>query len=67
MDIKKDQLQSLLITIDGYNGPALFTQQNSKKVIPIFPILCKWEGIKGSYLQYQFPITLAFAFTIYKS
>ena len=25
MDIKKDQPQSLLIVVDGYNGPALFT------------------------------------------
>lgn len=66
-DIKKDQPQSLLITVDKYNGPALFTRQDSKKVVPIFSVLCKWEGIRGSCLRRQFPITLAFAFTIYKS
>ena len=66
-DIKKDQPQSLLITVNRYNRLALFTWQDSKKVIPIFSILYKWEGIRGSYLQYQFPITLAFNFTVYKS
>ena len=50
-DIKKDQPQLLLIVVDGYNGPALFTQQDSKKVIPIFSVLCKQEGIRGSCLQ----------------
>ena len=30
-------------------------------------MLYKWEGTRGSYLQYQFLITLAFAFTIHKS
>jgi hypothetical protein len=50
VDIKKDQPQSLLVIVDGYNRPALFTQQNSKKVIFIFFILYKWEGIRGSYL-----------------
>ena len=50
MDIKKDQPQSLLIVVDGYNGPALFTQQDSKKVISIFSMLRKWEGTRGSYL-----------------
>ena len=25
VDIKKDQFQSLLVIVDGYNGPALFT------------------------------------------
>ena len=66
-DIKKDQPQLLLITVDRYNRPTLFTRQDSKKIIPIFSVLYKWEGIRGSYLQRQFPITFAFAFTIYKS
>ena len=66
-DIKKDQPQLLLIAVDGYNGPALFTWQDSKKVVPIFSMLYKWEGIKGSYSRHQFLITLAFALTIYKS
>ena len=43
-DIKKDQPQSLLIMVNRYNGPALFTWQDSKKVVPIFFILCKQEG-----------------------
>ena len=30
-------------------------------------MLRKWEGTRGSYLQHQFLITLAFAFTVYKS
>ena len=50
-DIKKDQPQLLLITVDRYNGPALFTQQDSKKVIPIFSMLYKQEGIRGSCLR----------------
>ena len=50
-DIKKDQPQLLLVAVDRYNGPTLFTRQNSKKVVPIFSILCKQEGIRSSYLQ----------------
>ena len=49
-NIKKDQPQALLIAVDGYNGPALFTRQDSKKVVPIFSVLRKQEGIKGSCL-----------------
>ena len=51
-DIKKDQPQLLLVTIDGYNGPTLFTWQDSKKVAPIFSVLYKQEGIRGSYLRH---------------
>ena len=40
-DIKKDQPQLLLIAVDRYNGPTLFTWQDSKKVIPIFSVLYK--------------------------
>ena len=50
-DIKKDQPQLLLIIVDGYNGPTLFTRQDSKKVVPIFSMLRKQEGIRGSYLR----------------
>ena len=67
MDIKKDQPQLLLIIVDGYNRPALFTQQDSKKVVLIFSVLYKQEGTRGSYLQRQFLIILAFALTVYKS
>ena len=67
MDIKKDQFQLLLIVVDRYNKPALFTWQISKKIIPIFSVLCKWEGTKGFYLQRQFLIILAFALTVYKN
>ena len=41
VDIKKDQPQLLLITVDRYNGPALFTRQDSKKVVSIFSVLYK--------------------------
>ena len=51
-DIKKDQPQLLLVVVDRYNGPTLFTQQDSKKVILIFSVLYKQEGIRGSYLRY---------------
>ena len=50
-DIKKDQPQLLLIAVDRYNGPALFTRQDSKKVVPIFSVLRKQEGTRGSYLR----------------
>ena len=49
-DIKKDQPQLLLVIVNGYNRPALFTQQDGKKVVPIFSILREWEGIRGFYL-----------------
>jgi ATP-dependent DNA helicase PIF1 len=38
-NVKKDQPQALLIAVDGYSGPALFTQQGGRKVIPIFFVL----------------------------
>ena len=50
-DIKKDQPQLLLVAVDRYNRPTLFTQQDSKKVVPIFSMLYKQEGIRGSYLR----------------
>ena len=50
-DIKKDQPWLLLVAVDRYNRPTLFTQQDSKKVVPIFSMLYKQEGIRGSYLQ----------------
>ncbi len=37
-DIKKDQPQSLLIAINSYNGLALFSWQDRKKVVPIFSV-----------------------------
>ena len=51
VDIKKDQPQLLLIAVDRYNGPTLFTQQDSKKVISIFFIFYKQESIRGSCLR----------------
>jgi ATP-dependent exoDNAse (exonuclease V) alpha subunit len=45
----------------------LFTSSNSRKVVPIFPTFCEWEGFKGTYSRYQFFIVLVFALTIYKS
>ena len=66
-DIKKDLPQALLVAVDRYNGPTLFTSSNSKKVVPIFPTFHKWEGSKGTCSHRQFPIILAFAFTIHKS
>ena len=67
VDIKKDLPQALLVAVNRYNGPALFTNSNGKKVVPIFPTFRKWEGSKGTCSRHQFPIILVFAFTIYKS
>jgi ATP-dependent DNA helicase PIF1 len=64
-DIKKDQPQALLIVVDGYSGPALYTQQDGRKVIPVFSILREWEGARGSCSRRQFPVTLAFALTVH--
>ena len=66
-DIKKDLLQVLLVVVNQYDGPALFTSSNNRKVVPIFSTFYKWEGSKGTCLCHQFPIVLAFAFTIHKS
>ena len=46
-DVKKDQPQALLIMVDGYNGPALFTQQDGRKVVLVFFILCKQDSVRG--------------------
>ena len=47
-DIKKDLLQALLVAVDWYNGPTLFTSSDSKKIVPIFPTFYEWEGFKGT-------------------
>ena len=52
VDVKKDLLQALLVAVDRYNRPTLFTSSNSRKVVPIFPTFCKWEGSKGTYLRH---------------
>ena len=49
-DIKKDLPQALLVAVNRYNGPTLFTGSDGKKVVPIFPTLYKWEGFKGTCL-----------------
>jgi ATP-dependent DNA helicase PIF1 len=65
-DITKDQPQALTAA-DGYNGPALYTQQDGGKVTPVFSILREWEGARGSCSRHQFPVTLALALTMHKS
>ena len=50
IDIKKDLPQALLVVVNWYNRPTLFTGSNGKKLVPIFPTLYKWEGSKGTYL-----------------
>ncbi len=52
MDIKKDQPQLLLVVVDRHNRLALFTWQDNKKVVPIFSVLRKQEGTRGSYLRH---------------
>ena len=52
IDVKKDFLQALLVAVDQYNKPTLFTSSNSRKVVPIFSTFYKWEGFKGTYLHY---------------
>ena len=37
-DIKKDLPQVLLVVVNQYNRPALFTNSNGKGVVPIFSI-----------------------------
>ena len=66
-DVKKDLPQALLVAVDRYNGPTLFTSSNGKRVVPIFPTFREWEGSKGTCSRRQFPIVLAFALTIHKS
>ena len=51
-DIKKDLLQVLLVAVNWYTRPILFTNSDSKKVVPIFPTFCEWEGSKGICLCY---------------
>jgi len=66
-DVKKDPPQSLLIAVDKYDGPALFTREDGKKVVPIFPVLREWEGARGTCSRRQFAAALAFAITVHKS
>ena len=57
----------LLIVVDKYDRPMLFIYKDSKKVIPIFPVLREWEGTRGTCSRRQFAAALAFAITVYKS
>ena len=52
VDVKKDLLQALLVAVNRYNGPTLFTSSDGRKVVPIFPTFCEWEGFKGTCLCY---------------
>jgi hypothetical protein len=45
-NIKKDPLQLLLIAVDNYNRPALFTHEDSKSIIPIFLVFISGRVLK---------------------
>ena len=66
-NVKKDLPLALLIIVNQYSGPGLFTRDDGKVVIPIFPATREWDNSKGNCSRRQFPGVLAFAITIYKS
>ena len=49
VDVKRDLSLALLVVIDRYSGPGLFTRDDDKMIIPIFPTTREWDSSKDSY------------------
>ena len=66
-DVKRDLPLAVLVAVDQYSGPGLFTRDDGKVVIPIFPATREWESFRDNCSRCQFLVVLAFAITIHKS
>lgn len=61
-DIKPPQFPYILVEFDNYQGPAFYDN-----CVPILPVESHWILNGIDCVRLQFPITLAYAITIYKS
>jgi ATP-dependent exoDNAse (exonuclease V) alpha subunit len=57
----------IVIEFDDYCGPKYFTKPGQEKWVPIEPETAKWGGqSEQDHFRKQFPITLAYALTVWK-
>jgi hypothetical protein len=57
----------IVIEFDDYFGPKYFSKPGQEKWVPIEPEIAKWGGqSEEDHFRKQFPITLAYALTVWK-
>lgn len=58
-DRKSQPPKAILVGLTGYTGPGLYTQEDGKVVIPLFPISRDFYWNRTACSRVQFPICLA--------
>ena len=67
-DVFKELPKALLVKFEGYEGPALFTDDaDGRPVVPIFPVRRDFERSGVACSRQQLPVSLSYAITVHKS